>query len=243
MLQFRGKGKLLLTGEYAVLDGARALAIPTRFGQQLRVEEGKSDTFAWRSLDHEGASWLRVNFSRDSLAAFAIKTGKQKEAHHLSKLLLTVERRWPGTTEEVWGKKVTTTLEFPRDWGLGSSSTLVYCLALWLRIDPYELLAATFGGSGYDLACAAADGPLVYRLKKGVPQQQSVDWSPGWLKHTLFVYRNQKQNSREGIKQYRKQKISAEQIDAISKLTKKFVNAGNYTKARELLYEHEQRTA
>ena len=34
---FYGHGKLLLTGEYAVLDGAKALSIPTRFGQSLEV--------------------------------------------------------------------------------------------------------------------------------------------------------------------------------------------------------------
>ena len=30
---FYSNGKLLITGEYVVLDGAKALALPTKFGQ------------------------------------------------------------------------------------------------------------------------------------------------------------------------------------------------------------------
>ena len=34
---FYSPGKLLLTGEYVVLDGAKSLAIPTIFGQSLNI--------------------------------------------------------------------------------------------------------------------------------------------------------------------------------------------------------------
>ena len=36
---FYSNGKLLLTGEYLVIDGAKALAIPTQKGQSLSVKE------------------------------------------------------------------------------------------------------------------------------------------------------------------------------------------------------------
>ena len=32
---FYSNGKLLITGEYVVLDGAKALALPTKYGQNL----------------------------------------------------------------------------------------------------------------------------------------------------------------------------------------------------------------
>ena len=35
---FYSNGKLLITGEYLVLDGAKALALPTKYGQYLTVE-------------------------------------------------------------------------------------------------------------------------------------------------------------------------------------------------------------
>ncbi len=38
MTTFRSNGKLLLTAEYLVLDGARAIALPTKLGQSLTVE-------------------------------------------------------------------------------------------------------------------------------------------------------------------------------------------------------------
>ncbi|MEQ3661167.1 MAG: GHMP kinase, partial [Flavobacterium sp.] len=37
---YYSNGKLLLTGEYVVLDGAKALAVPTKFGQSLSIESG-----------------------------------------------------------------------------------------------------------------------------------------------------------------------------------------------------------
>lgn len=38
MISFKSNGKLLLTGEYLVLDGAVALALPTKMGQIMTVE-------------------------------------------------------------------------------------------------------------------------------------------------------------------------------------------------------------
>ena len=45
---FYSNGKLLLTGEYVVLDGAKALAVPTRFGQNLIVKKGNNRSFEGR---------------------------------------------------------------------------------------------------------------------------------------------------------------------------------------------------
>ena len=35
--------------------------------------------------------------------------------------------------------QVITQLEFPLEWGLGSSSTLISCISQWLQIDPFDL--------------------------------------------------------------------------------------------------------
>lgn len=55
---FRSNGKLLLTGEYLVLDGAIALAVPTRFGQKMAVTTSmNTDTVSrleWESYDEKG---------------------------------------------------------------------------------------------------------------------------------------------------------------------------------------------
>ncbi len=51
-------GKLLITGEYLVLRGARGLALPTSLGQHLSVEEGPHGQLLWNSLDETGKSWF-----------------------------------------------------------------------------------------------------------------------------------------------------------------------------------------
>jgi len=56
MSTFYSNGKLLLTGEYVVLDGALSLAIPTQFGQSLTVKEINAPKLIWKSLDKNGTS-------------------------------------------------------------------------------------------------------------------------------------------------------------------------------------------
>ena len=57
--KFYSHGKLLISGEYAVLDGALALAVPTRFGQHMSVRENNSGILSWTSLDENGNAWFR----------------------------------------------------------------------------------------------------------------------------------------------------------------------------------------
>ncbi len=47
---FYSNGKLLLTGEYLVLDGAKALALPTKMGQNLQVVTHDKPTISWKSF-------------------------------------------------------------------------------------------------------------------------------------------------------------------------------------------------
>ena len=48
---FYSHGKLLLSGEYVVLDGALSLAIPTKYGQSLILESIEESKFLWKSFD------------------------------------------------------------------------------------------------------------------------------------------------------------------------------------------------
>ena len=51
----RAQGKLLLTGEYFVLDGALSLALPVRYGQTLQVlPSEKPGRLTWISRDADG---------------------------------------------------------------------------------------------------------------------------------------------------------------------------------------------
>ena len=41
-MKYKSNGKILLTSEYLVLDGAQALALPSKFSQSLEVKETKN---------------------------------------------------------------------------------------------------------------------------------------------------------------------------------------------------------
>ena len=53
--EFYSNGKLLVTGEYVVLDGALALAIPTKFGQTMKVAPTTGNVIHWKSYDADGS--------------------------------------------------------------------------------------------------------------------------------------------------------------------------------------------
>ncbi|RQH17898.1 hypothetical protein D5R40_33120 [Okeania hirsuta] len=77
-------------------------------------------------------------------------------------------------------------LEFPDIWGL----VLLYpssCISKWQAVDPYQLLWDSFGGSAYDIACAIADGPILYRLANGTPHSQPTQFKPPFLDQLYLV--------------------------------------------------------
>ena len=158
-------GKLLLTAEYLVLKGAKALAVPTRLGQSLRVSTLTKNELHWRAkvLDTQ---WFDVNFDAH---LEIIKCSSLDLATKLQSILKPIIHLYPQTKTVLTQKELTTNLEFDINWGLGSSSTLISLLAQWLEVNPYPILEATFGGSGYDLACATSSTPLIYQFINNKP--------------------------------------------------------------------------
>ena len=190
---YTAHGKLLLTGEYAVMDGALALALPTQLGQSMSVRPTDKKEVFFRSLTSEGRVWFEQ----------VLFQGIQHPiAQPLEQLLQEAQRLNPSFLSEQ-GAWVETQLEFPQYWGLGSSSTLITMIAQWAEVDPYQLLKASFGGSGYDIACAEANSPILYHLQEGTPRSYPIYYKPAFASQLFFVYLNQKQNSREGIALYR----------------------------------------
>jgi mevalonate kinase len=243
-VNYYGHGKLLITGEYAVLDGATALAVPTRLGQRLRVTEKESSKLRWESYDVRGKLWFKARFKLNSNDRWVVrKTSDKKIAERLEKILRAADRIGADVGEELEGVTVRTELEFPRKWGLGTSSTLIHCLARWWQIDPYRLLDKTFGGSGYDLACAAADGPICYRRTPDGPAVETTVWRPAYRDRLAFVYLGKKQNSREGIRRYRERPKDLAWIDEITSLTEAFLGVDDLSEAQHLLRRHERTVA
>ncbi len=57
-MKFYSNGKLLITGEYVILDGALSLAIPSVFGQTLEIIEDESKHISWISKNSDGKIWF-----------------------------------------------------------------------------------------------------------------------------------------------------------------------------------------
>lgn len=113
-----------------------------------------------------------------------------------------------------------TELTFPRNWGLGTSSTLINNIAQWFDIDAFELLQKSFGGSGYDIACAQNNVPVTYQMQNGKPIVEQVIFNPVFKEHIYFVYLNQKRDSKEAIANFRKkQKDLTNEIAEVSQMT------------------------
>ncbi|MTB52718.1 GYDIA family GHMP kinase [Lewinella sp. W8] len=234
-------GKLLLTGEYFILDGVPGLAVPTSRGQHFRLWKGAATEgmLRWRAFDSAGQAWLDTVISPNQwMPGVEIDPGFP---HALTlKALQRAEQLRAGATTVLNGARVETRLEFNRHWGLGSSSTLIAALAELFDLDPYSLLEGSFGGSGYDLACARAEGPIIFSRSAGSVVVEPQQWSPDWLQRTCFVYRNQKQDSREGIRAYRAASIREEDRRRIGEITRALLQEGLYLRAAaQLLQEHE----
>lgn len=234
---FYSNGKLLITGEYTVLNGAQALALPTVFGQYLDVTPAEDTTIQWTSYDADGTIWFD-----EILLVEAIITNKPDTAKPELTTLVNILHEAYTLNPSILrgGYVITTRLTFPRQWGLGTSSTLINNIAQWFSIDAYTLLAKSFGGSGYDIACAQHNTPIVYQLHQGVAVVSPVSFNPVFTNNLYFVYLNQKQNSREAIAAYREhhKDISAILL-RINSLTNDVLLAGDLQSLASALEKHE----
>lgn len=236
---FYSNGKLLITGEYLVLDGATALALPTKFGQNLVVEQSENKEIVWKSFDKDGSIWFEVTLP------FTVITTKtffenQSEKNTLIAILHEAYLLHPDFITTSQGYKVTTHLTFPKFWGLGTSSTLINNIAQWVSVDAFTLLRNSFGGSGYDIACAQNDFPILYQLANGKPVVRKVAFHPTFSEKMYFVYLNKKQNSKNAITNYyKKQNDSVQLIPQIEKITQLLLNATHPNDFAKELEKHE----
>ena len=239
MQKYLSNGKLLLSGEYLILDGATGVALPTSLGQEMHVSHINSEgVLLWESLDETGDSWFEASFSLSDLNVISF-TGQEMIARTLQRILLEAKKANSKFLLSQQGVQVTTKLQFPRDWGLGSSSTLINNIAQWSEIDPFELLFNSFGGSGYDIACAKIDQPIIYALDHGSPTFEPVNFDPVFKDQLYFVHLNKKQVSSESIKSYKKKKVEHSIINDISMLSKSILSATTIKTFKDLLKEHE----
>ncbi|MDC9722447.1 MAG: GYDIA family GHMP kinase [Urechidicola sp.] len=246
MEKLYSNGKLLLTSEYLVLDGAKALALPTKFGQDLIVQKIKEPSLLWDSFDDKNNCWFQAEFRLSDLRivneSFDTNSDDAKEsiAQTLQNILTTAKQLNPKFLSSDRGFSVKTNLTFPRNWGLGTSSTLINNIAQWAKVDAFKLLQNSFGGSGYDIACAQNDLPIIYQLQGRTPKIEVVEFNPSFSDNLFFVHLNMKQDSKKGIQRYKEKRGElTNDILRISEITNEIVICNELLEFEKLIIEHE----
>ena len=234
---FKSNGKILLSSEYLVMDGAKSIALPARLTQDLIVSKCDKNTIEWFSHDMHNNLWYEDRFfvKNNNLVCESEKNVTSQKIislfNHLSKT---------HKLANLLGNKFETRLNFKRDWGLGTSSTFVNNLAKWAKVDPYQLLFSTFKGSGYDIACCDLNHPIIFKKTRESIDVKKIKFKPPFIKNLFLIHLGKKQNTQLSIENYSKKKFDRiELIKKINTITDEFIKCNELIHFEELIQEHE----
>ena len=242
---FYSHGKLLISGEYLILRGALALAVPTKQGQRMEVEENENEEniLFWKSYDNANNVWIDVQFNKKDLSPFR-ETLKNIEApvlETLQKILIAIRKLNPEFLKNNGSTHLTNYLEFDRHSGLGSSSTVINNIAKYAGVDAFDLNKIIFSGSGYDIACANAKKPVLFRIDEEGPVNDTVHFMPPSPEKIFFVHLNKKQDSKTEVINFNNNTSKfTEEIEIISEITEALLFCDDFHDFKQLLDEHEE---
>lgn len=239
--EYFGRGKLLLSGEYFILEGAKGLALPTKVGQRMSVNYSQSfnPILHWKSYDIYGNLWFETRFEFWQFN-FVDNQDPSREELFLQKLLREVRKQNNHFLRDDVEVTVETNIDFPFEWGLGSSSTLIYNIAQWAYVSPFELHFKTTNGSGYDIACAQSNQPIIYSKEVEGPSYSTIDFHPLFHEQLFFVHLNQKAKSYDAINKIQhKRPFNVEDIAHINRLTDELTTIKEQSHFDHWIIEHE----
>lgn len=230
-LAYSASGKLLLFGEYLVLRGANCFAIPLSFKQDLRIAPITDNKLIWEAFDG-GKIWLRIEFDSE---LNILSTNDENKAVPIQKLLqlIRIKRRYLKLTR----LHVQFTINFSRQFGFGTSSTLISLMSQWTYLDPYYLLLQSFGGSGFDVAAATADGPFTYSIEKRFISKHTI--APQIRANLLFVYIGQKQKSVTEVNSFKNKEVTPKQLEQMNYIVQQATTCLSIEKWEMLMDESE----
>ena len=236
-MYFESNGKVLLTAEYLVMDGAKALAFPSKLTQELYIEDTKSNFIHWISLDENKNVWYEEKFFRKE-KSICYKGVKNDISEKIVCLFNHIHLS--NDINDSLGKKFISKINFKREWGLGSSSSLVNNLAKWSKVDPYKLLFTAFNGSGYDIACCDVKTPIVFNKIGKTINIENIKFNPTFKKNIFLIYRGKKQNTQNSILDYKKIKFDKNSaVNKINELTNNIINCSSLSDFERLIESHE----
>jgi mevalonate kinase len=229
----------MISGEYLVLHGATAFAIPVRFGQSMRIaEDNEENILSWITFVKD-QPWFKAQFSSDKFEL--INHNNAGSAIYVQQVLHAARLLNPGFLTNNSSFRVECRIDFDTQWGLGSSSSLISNVAYWCGIDPLELHAAVSKGSGYDVACARSSKPILFTNAGGEKKSVPIDFNPPFSDNIYFIYLGKKQDSQADVDIFMRGKTDYEnEITRISNISKQMVTCTTYDAFGNLMREHEE---
>ena len=234
---FKSNGKILLCSEYLVLEGAKAIALPSKLTQDLQITSCEDKIIEWQSFDDNNNLWYEEKFyfnGRD------LKYDRKKNKTSEKILLLFKYLLKTKNVEDILGNKFLTKLNFKREWGLGTSSTFVNNLAKWANTDPYELLFSAFNGSGYDIACCDVKNPILFQKKQNSINIENISFNPPFIENLYLIFLEKKQNTQVSIKNYFNIKSDRKHfLERINFIAEEIIKCKDLNQFEDLIVEHE----
>lgn len=235
--EYYSNGKLLLTGEYLVLKGAEALALPLKKGQTLKAKPIEENKIIWQSIYHDDPFFKAV-FSTKNINI--IQTSNENQALYLQNLLKKAVEFVPALSR-IPGYYFEAILDFPLEWGLGSSSTLMTNIAKWLNINPFRLNREATNGSGYDIACALSERPILYSIIDKYSAYKEINLDFPFKEYLYFVYTGKKQNTYNEVKNFLNDpKDYSHLFPIIKEINHRIIHCQSLREFKKALVEHEQ---
>lgn len=220
------------------MEGAKALAVPLKLGQRLTVKNIDENQLIWEAKSPIGL-WFKTILKLPTLEV--LETNNQIFSNRLVLLLKNAKELSKHFLNNINGVSVETELGFNPEFGFGSSSTLVFCVSKWANVNPYLLQQKTFGGSGFDIACADAKGPITFQRIGEDIEINNVELSPKITNNLFLVYLGKKQQTSRSIKSFKKNAVfTNSDVDRITAITNEVVKAESIEDFEALLTEHEQ---
>jgi mevalonate kinase len=228
------QGKLLMSGEYFVLYGAKALALPLKYGQWLSITPSNNININWTSY-YSNEIWFKATFNCNLEIIDTTDKSKASVIAGILKTALSMTNH-----PSLQSIDIETVLDFNPNWGWGSSSTLINNIAKWLNINPYQLSSATLGGSNYDIACANANQPIYYQINDNQSLIIPTAFNPPFKSQLYFLYLGNKQDSRQSVSKLLKDTPPTKsQLNEISQISDAMTQCSQLIDFEKLMTEHE----
>lgn len=235
IVQFSAPGKIMLSGEYAVLSGAKAILLPTKFRQYITARKNPSDHISWKSFYQndcffEGKySWNEERF---------IKTNDPDKALYIQRLLRACTSLKSDILNSV--SEIETHLDFSPEWGMGSSASLIVNLSRIFNLNPLTINIMVSRGSGADINCSLADAPISFSKAKGNYQSKPLKLNLPFRDKLWFIYLGKKQKTEtEVLRSLKTIFFPKHELAEIDALSETIISTSSLDEFESAVHRHE----